>query len=232
MRATAIVPFLFAAGCGCNGGSSPIGGDPLPCGDQPGHDGEGTYYDADGSGACSFDPSPGDLMVAAANPTDFAGSSACGACAAIDGPDGSVTVRIVDLCPGCAAGDLDLSVEAFTQIADQAAGRVPIHWTFVPCDVDGPMRYRWKEGSNPFWGAFQVRNHRHEIATVEARPAGGAWTEIARESYNYFVDPAGFGEGAIDVRVSDVYGHVVEDLGVAQGDATEVAGAAQLPACE
>jgi expansin (peptidoglycan-binding protein) len=231
MRA-AILPLVLVAGCGCNG-DTPIGGDPLSCGEPPpAHDGEGTYYDADGTGACSFDASPDDLLVAAANPTDFAGSAVCGSCVAVDGPDGSVTVRIVDLCPGCAAGDLDLSLEAFTQIAAQAAGRVPITWHVVACDVAGPVRYRYKEGSNAFWTALQVRNHRHPIATLEARASGGTWAEIPRTSYNYFVEEAGLGDGPIDVRITDVYGHVVEDDGLAQGDAIEVEGAVQLPACE
>src|SRR5689334_13454490 len=79
--------------------------------------GEGTWYDADGSGNCSFDPSPSNLDVAAMNDSQYAGSSVCGECVDVTGPNGAVTVRIVDRCPGCSTGDLDLSKEAFAQIA-------------------------------------------------------------------------------------------------------------------
>ncbi|MEZ4382133.1 MAG: expansin EXLX1 family cellulose-binding protein [Nannocystaceae bacterium] len=197
------------------------------------HAGEATYYDADGSGNCSFDPTPGDLMVAAINEADYAGSAPCGACAEVVGPQGTITVRIVDRCPGCAQGDLDLSPQAFEMIAPLVDGRVDIDWRFVPCAVDGPLRYRFKEGSSQWWTAVQVRNHRHAIASLEYSVDGGeSFVPVARESYNYFVAPEGMGADPMRLRVTDVYGHVVVDEGVVVGDATEVAGAANFPACD
>ena len=112
--------------------------------------GEGTYYGATGAGACSYDPSPGNLMVAAMNAPQWQGSQVCGTCVDVTGPKGKVTVRIVDLCPECKSGDLDLSQEAFVQIADQSAGRVKISWTAVACAVSGPIGIHFKEGSNPY----------------------------------------------------------------------------------
>jgi expansin (peptidoglycan-binding protein) len=235
--AVAAVAMTFAAGCGggCGRGGSArdaVAEDAASCAATDLHTGEATYYAADGSGNCAFDPSPDDLMVAALNSTDYDGAAACGACVAVDGPAGSVTVRIVDRCPGCAAGDIDLGREAFERIAKIAAGRVDVSWRYVGCDVDGPVRYRFKEGSNAFWTGLQVRNHRYAISTFEARPAGGEWRTVARESYNYFVTPSGLGKGPIDLRITDVHGHVLEDTGIPLGDATEVSGAAQLPACD
>lgn len=93
--------------------------------------GDGTYYGATGAGACSFDATPSDLDVAAMNAPQYAGSAVCGECVAITGPKGGVTVRIVDLCPECKSGDLDLSQEAFAKIADVSAGRVKITWRVV-----------------------------------------------------------------------------------------------------
>ncbi len=218
--------------CACGGG----GGGEHPdaarsCGEAPEeHAGEATYYDADGSGNCSFDPSPADLMVAALNTADYDGATACGACAEVDGPNGSVTVRITDRCPGCADGDIDLSRQAFERIAALSAGRVPVTWRFVPCDVDGPLRYRLKEGSSAFWVAIQVRNHRHGVARLEAQ-RDGAWTAIPRESYNYFVQAGGLGAGPLHLRVTDAYGFAVEDT-IELGDAVERTGASQLPACQ
>jgi expansin (peptidoglycan-binding protein) len=195
------------------------------------HTGEGTYYAADGSGNCSFDPSPGDLMVAAMNQADYAGSAACGACITADGPRGSVTVRIVDRCPECARGDVDFSEQAFAKIASVSAGRVAISWRYVPCDVSGPIRYHFKDGSSAFWVGIQVRNHRHAIASVEGR-TGTAWRALRRETYNYFIADGGLGAGPLALRVTDVHGQVVEDDRVALGDDTEAAGGQQLPVCE
>jgi expansin (peptidoglycan-binding protein) len=96
------------------------------------YSGEATYYAADGTGACGFKASPNDLNVAAMNKSQYA-NSWCGQCVLVTGPKGTVKVRIVDLCPGCAHGDLDLSEEAFTAIASLSAGRVKITWHTVAC---------------------------------------------------------------------------------------------------
>ena len=93
-------------GCGDDGPTSqPPPGACLP--DPAPATGEATYYDADGSGNCSFEPSS-DLMVAAINGVDYDDAKWCGACLGVTGPSGEVTVRVVDQCPGCAKGDLDL----------------------------------------------------------------------------------------------------------------------------
>jgi expansin (peptidoglycan-binding protein) len=192
--------------------------------------GDGTYYAADGTGNCSFDASPNDLLVAAMNHPDYGTAQWCGACVAVTGPKGAVTVRIVDSCPGCAHGDLDLSPQAFDMIADHAAGRVPITWHEVACNVTGPIDYHFKDGANAYWTALQIRNGRYPIAKVEAMK-NGAYTEIPRLDYNYFVDASGLGAGPYQLRVTDQRGHVVEDSGVALGDNVTRTGASQFDVC-
>jgi expansin (peptidoglycan-binding protein) len=245
MRWSAAIAGVVAAAC--NKSPAPI--DATACGEPPPErTGEATYYDADGSGNCSFDPSPAgeerrpatssvptsgpsDLMVAAMNGVEYDMASWCGGCVEVDGPRGSVVVRIVDSCPGCAAGDLDLSREAFAVIADLPQGRVPITWRAAACDVTGPVRYRFKEGSNASWIAIQVRNHRYPIARLEAHGGDGAWRDFARADYNYFVDTGGLGGGPFAIQITDDRGQTLVDTNVPFAEATEVPGAAQLPAC-
>lgn len=224
------------AACSDTGPGEGPGPAPAPGGDLCELDGqtftgEGTYYDADGSGNCSFPASPGDLLVAAMNELDYDGSAVCGACVAIDGPDGSVAVRIVDRCPECARGDIDMSPQAFERIAPLAAGRVPISWRYVACEPAGSIAYHFKEGSNPWWTAVQIRNHRHPIATFEYQADDGSFRTVPRESYNYFVEASGMGPGPYTFRVTDVLGNVVEDTGVAFVENGESTGARQFPAC-
>jgi expansin (peptidoglycan-binding protein) len=199
------------------------------CVDPVDHTGEGTFYAADGSGNCSFDPT-GDRMVAAMNHEEYAGSAVCGACVHVVGPSGEVTVRIVDQCPECKVGDIDLSPEAFSLFADKALGRVAIHWKYVPCDVAGPIVYHFKEGSNPWWTAVQVRSSRHAIARLEFKK-DGQYVEVNRLEYNYFVADSGMGPGPYSFRVTDVKGQVVEDVGIPFVEAGDAPGAAQLPVC-
>jgi len=169
------------------------------------YDGEGTYYFGDGSGNCSY-PAGGSTMYAALNELDYENSFNCGAYIRATGPRGTVTVRIVDRCPECAPGDIDFSPQAFALIADPAAGRVPITWelTSAPQGI-GNLQFVVKDGSNPWWIAFQVRNHANIVASMEVL-VSGRWVKLERQQYNYFLAPNGLGNGPFTLRVTDIYG--------------------------
>src|SRR5204862_678574 len=137
-----------------------------------------------------FDPSP-DHMVAALSGSDWSHAAWCGACLAVAGPAGEVIVRVVDRCPACKHGDLDLSREAFARIAPLSAGRASIAWREVACPVTGPIVYQIKPGSSPHWAAIQLRNHRYAIGRLEARDAGGGYHPIPRGGDNYSVAAGG-----------------------------------------
>lgn len=170
-----------------------------------------TYYDfADGSGSCMFAATPDDLDVAALNAVEYSNAAYCGACARVEGPSGAVTVRLVDLCPECAAGHLDLSPVAFEQIAARELGRVDITWTLTECAVTGPIAYHYKDGANQWWTAVQVRNHRYPISHFEV-DKGGGFVELPRTNYNYFLDESGFGPNAVRVRVTASTGQTLVD---------------------
>jgi len=218
------------AACGsCSSHEAPVDA-PASCPGELSERGEGTFYDARGTGSCSFDP-PADPMVAALNAPDYDHAAWCGACLAVSGPSGEVVVRVVDVCPGCKHGDLDLSREAFARLAPLSAGRVAIAWREVACPVSGPLAYQLKSGSNAYWTAIQLRNHRYAIDRLEARGAAGAYQAVARADYNYFVAPSGLGPGPYALRVTDVHGHTLEDGAIVLGDAALRPGAGQFPAC-
>jgi expansin len=236
-RGVALVLASALAACGGGGGSdagTPATTDPVvtttPIVLSAVRNGEATFYGATGAGNCSFDASPQDLMVAAMNHVDYAGSAACGEFVALTGPKGSVTVRIVDSCPECPAGNIDLSAEAFARIADPVAGRVPIGWQVVAGTVQGPVAYRYKEGSSRFWTAIQVRNHRLPITALAIRPAGtSAWIDMPRLDYNYFVHPVEIASGPLQVRVTALGGAQLIDTLPEPAGGTLTQGLAQFP---
>lgn len=162
-------------------------------------DGLITFYDGDGRGACLFDSS--DSNFTAINAEQWAGSAACGTCMEVTGPKGTIVVRTVDLCPECKRGHLDLSRGAFAQIAEPSLGRVNVSWQAVRCPTSGNVKLKLKDGSNAFWTAVQVRNSRLPITTFEVQKAG-AWKQVPRTDYNYFVDESGFGNGPVQVRIT------------------------------
>lgn len=196
---------------------------------NPLHTGIATYYYADGSGACGFDPSPNDLMVAAMNAEEYNHAAYCGAYVQVTGRKGTITVRIVDLCPECLAGHLDLSLQAFALIDDVPLGRVPITWRVISPIIAGPIAYHFKDGSNQWWTAVQIRNHRNPIAKLEYWN-GSAWINVLREDWNYFVQTnPGMGVGPYTFRVTDMYGNTLTDNGIPFAPNTTVNGAGQFP---
>jgi expansin (peptidoglycan-binding protein) len=179
------------------------------------YQGVATHYDAgDGDGACSFGPSE-DMMIAAMNTADYETSKACGAYVRVRAASGaSVTVRIVNECPGdCAVGQLDLSVQAFAKLAAPSAGRIAITWNLVsPSDV-GTLSVRYKTGSSQYWCGIQVLGHRNPVARLEVR-TGSGWLQLPRTAYNYFLSEKGSGCGGA-IRITDIYGESLTVGGIA-----------------
>ncbi|HEY4853750.1 MAG TPA: expansin EXLX1 family cellulose-binding protein, partial [Streptosporangiaceae bacterium] len=88
--------------------------------------GEATHYVLQpGNGNCSYPAANTDQMYAALSPAEYGSAAACGSHLEVTGPDGSVTVEVVDQCPECRPGHIDLSEQAFARIAQVSAGLVP-----------------------------------------------------------------------------------------------------------
>ncbi|MGW0712304.1 expansin EXLX1 family cellulose-binding protein [Streptomyces sp. NPDC002643] len=183
---------------------------------QPGvsYDGVATLYDAgDGNGSCSFGPSE-DLMIAAMNTKDYETSKACGATVLVRSGDASVTVRITNECPApCEPGQLDLSAQAFAELADTSRGRIPITWSLLSLARPETLSIRYKTGSSQYWCGIQAIGHRNPLARLEVR-ADGAWRQLARTEYNYFLSEQGTGCGGA-IRLTDIYGEQLTVDGIA-----------------
>jgi expansin (peptidoglycan-binding protein) len=201
------------------------------CGGAPmTHMGDGTYYNGDGTGACSF-PARADMLFAAMNMPDFDHASVCGMCVEVTGPMGMVTVPITDLCPECLSGALDLSPTAFAMLSPLSAGRIPISWHEVPCDVTGPVVFHVYDGSNPYYLAIHVRNARNRLASVERRHADGSWSALMRQDYGVWIEsPSDAPITTAHLRATDVYGATVEgDVMITPGVDADAGG--QFPRC-
>ncbi|KAF7728403.1 hypothetical protein EC973_006211 [Apophysomyces ossiformis] len=109
---------------------------PMPL-EKRGFSGDGTFYNPSvGKGSCGWLNSDSQMVAALNAPQMGNGpnpnnNSKCGRSIRVTGPKGSVTVKIVDTCPPCHSGDVDLSPAAFNKIADFKQGRVPITWDWA-----------------------------------------------------------------------------------------------------
>ncbi|SBT37020.1 Peptidoglycan-binding domain-containing protein, expansin [Micromonospora narathiwatensis] len=179
------------------------------------HSGKATFYDSKGAGGnCSRPAAPADRRYVALGPTEYAAGAACGGFLDVTGPKGTVRVLVMDQCPECESGHLDLSAEAFARIADPVQGVVKVSYrAVVDPPLPGPLTFRIKEGASQWWFAVLVGDHGNPLRSVEVRQ-GGSWRATVRQDYNYWLIDSGAGPGPYTIRVTDVYGHRVTATGV------------------
>ncbi|MBO3745652.1 hypothetical protein J5X84_06175 [Streptosporangiaceae bacterium NEAU-GS5] len=178
------------------------------CADAPRPDtketGRAAFYQDWTHGNCSLDVRS-DLVVSVST-EEYADSAACGGYLDVTGPRGTVRVQVVDRCPGCRRGDLDLSRTAFARIAAEGQGVAQIAYHLVRNPkMDRPLSFRVKQGSTSFWMGVQVIDHGNPLSGVSVEQEG-AWQPLTRSWDNYWV-AGGLGAGPFTVRVLDVYGN-------------------------
>jgi hypothetical protein len=139
-----------------------------------------------GTGNCGFpvgqyDPN----LYVAVNSYDYEHGAVCGSCIAAHYGAKSVTVMAVDQCPGsCALHQLDLSPQAFLQLAATQLGQIDI--TAILCVLElrtlnnhGNISYQFKDGctlgtTHPVQMAFS-RSPRTRSATLPGLSTASRW---------------------------------------------------------
>ncbi len=189
-----------------------------------GGDGRAFYYFASPRiGACALEWGPEERIVAISG-AQWDGASHCGEFLRVTGPLGSIVVRVVDRCPECAANDLDLSPNAFADIAEPVSGQAAIRWERIAHPNPGPLAFRFREGSSEFFLSLQVREHRYGITAMSVF-ADGAYRPMQRRDDSYFDYAQTRGPGPVQIRVTASTGEVLEqtlpllngDIAVGQG---------------
>lgn len=181
--------------------------------------------------SCSYDLDKIPKFWGAMNQEQYANGAICGACARVTGPKGSVDIEIIDLCPECLKGHIDLSPAAFEKVADLELGNVPVEWEYIPCDKTGPVQILFREGSNANWAQIQIRNAVNPIKSVEYKNEQGNYVSLPRVFYGYFSAENGMGEGPFDFRITDIYGQVVEAENIPLTVTTEFSAGGAFPVC-
>jgi len=197
-------------------------------------DATATWYTAIGTNACAIPVARGDFVAALAE-IDFDGGAMCGRCARVEGPLGTVTVRITDYCPAlgnplCVPGHLDLGYDAFAAIGNPGAGVIDVDWETVACE-DEAISIFFRSGSNAYYAKIQVRGARYAVASLEVRD-GASWLFATPTIDGHFehtaVTPL---PGSFDLRLTDVHGGVVEAPGVPYTEDEALPTGVQFAAC-
>lgn len=194
-----------------NGGSACA----APPSTSPGK-GKATFYDlGDGTGNCSFPSAPADDLFVALGPAQYSAGAACGTYLDVTGPKGKVRVKVIDSCPPCEAGHIDLSRTAFKRIGAEVAGVIPITYKTVKNPVlPAALSVRIKEGASRYWFAALIDNHGTQLTSVKVATGSGTFRSAHREDYNYWIIDSGAGPGPYKIKVSDVYGRTATLTGI------------------
>jgi expansin len=173
-----------------------------------------THYVLQGLPNCSYPSPPADGLYAALPPAEYASAAACGGYLEVTGPHGSVRVKVIDQCPDCAAGHIDLSETAFAALSPLSAGLISVSYSPVADPpLPGPVSLEVKQGSSRYWLALLADNAGNPLAAVQVRTSSG-WLSLARASYNYWIASSGAGTGPFTVRLTDTEGHQVTVSGI------------------
>ncbi|MET9340935.1 expansin EXLX1 family cellulose-binding protein [Nonomuraea sp. NPDC003804] len=177
---------------------------------EPVMSGRALHYEGT-AGNCAI---TGAELYASVSAEEYAGSQACGGYLDVKGPRGTVRVQVVDSCPTCRRGELDLSMAAFAVIADPRSGvaTVDYHQVRNP-ELGQSLAVRVRKGSTAGWLALQLLDHGNPLRSVEIRDHG-RWRALERGSDSYWVAAGGAGAGPFSLRVTDVHGQQVTVEGV------------------
>uniref|UniRef100_K3X0R1 Expansin-like EG45 domain-containing protein n=1 Tax=Globisporangium ultimum (strain ATCC 200006 / CBS 805.95 / DAOM BR144) TaxID=431595 RepID=K3X0R1_GLOUD len=182
--------------------------------------GDGTAYTlgAVSQGNCNFQASATDTATnyAAINQAQWDNLQNCGRCAQVSCvddacPDKSVSeiVHIVDRCPECKQGDLDLSPTVFKKITGSSPSRLKISWKFVDCPNPGKLQYCLKSGSNPYFVAIQPANAGSGIASMKIN--GQSTTMVDSAFYYVLQSTAPVDLSAVKVSLTSTSGATVDE---------------------
>ncbi|KAF6844762.1 extracellular cellulase allergen asp f7 [Colletotrichum musicola] len=175
--------------------------------------GKSTFYGGNTSGGmCSFSTYtiPSGLYGTAFSGQAWDSAANCGACVKVTGPNGVITAMIVDQCPECDAGHLDLFQDAFAKIGSISDGIISTSYEFVECGISSPIKLHNKSGTSAHWFSMQVLNHNEPVSSLEVSTDGGStWQKTQRAQYNFFENQSGFGTDSVDVRVTSKSGSTV-----------------------
>lgn len=185
-----------------------------------GTSGTSTFYGGNlNGGTCSFSSYtlPSGIYGTAFSGFAWNNGAKCGACLEVTAKGKTIKVMVVDKCPECEPGHLDLFENAWKALSPDSSDPMTTSWTEVECGITSPLVLHNKSGTSPYWFSMQVVNANEAVATLEVSTDGGkTWQAAKRQDYNYFENSSGFGATKQSIRVTSASGKtvVVDNVGV------------------
>ena len=169
-----------------------------------------------GGGNCSYPGPPADQLFVAMSPSEYDSAGSCGSYLEVTGPHGKVRVEVIDQCPECKAGHIDLSFPAFAKLAPLKAGLINVsYYTIKNPALPGPLAFLVKPGSSRYWLALIVINTGNALASVQVKTSSGHWMNLTHVNWNAWIAQQGAGPGPYTIRVTDKLHHQITVRGIA-----------------
>mmetsp|Transcript_6942 Transcript_6942/g.13825 ORF Transcript_6942/g.13825 Transcript_6942/m.13825 type:complete len:252 (+) Transcript_6942:1499-2254(+) len=162
--------------------------------------GDGTAYSHSVNNATGFAcsmreiPPKAKRNFVAINSAQWNNGTDCGKCVEVWCEDSfcvnrytPVKLMIMDLCPECSKGDLDLSIPAYEEVTGRWPHRLKFAWRYIDCseefNFEDQIRMDLKKGPNTWWRAFYFSGNRYPIVNVTLNGR-----ELGRSQFNFFND--------------------------------------------
>ncbi|KAL7687569.1 putative rlpA-like protein, double-psi beta-barrel [Plasmopara halstedii] len=181
-------------------------------------EGDGTSYTLGqiSSGNCNFMsaiPSASTNYVAI-NQAQWNNQRGCGRCLEVSCIDErckvhnkTAIVQVLDRCPECAHGAVDLSPTVYKEITGMDPHRLKMRWHFVNCPNPGNVKVCLKEGSGSEWIAIQPTNG---VVGVESVMINGATTTMLDGAYYYVLVTKKANLSAVKVSITSITGEKID----------------------
>ncbi|KAK8040082.1 RlpA-like double-psi beta-barrel-protein domain-containing protein-containing protein [Apiospora rasikravindrae] len=182
--------------------------------------GTSTFYGGNlQGGTCSFSTYslPSGIYGTAFSGSAWNNGAKCGSCLEVTAKGKTIKVMVVDQCPECEPGHLDLFENAWKALSPSSSDPMTTSWTEVPCGITSPLVLHNKSGTSSHWFSMQVVNANEAVAKLEVSTDGGkTWQGTKRQPYNFFENSSGFGADKQTVRVTSASGKTVtvQNVGV------------------
>lgn len=150
-----------------------------------------------------------------------------GACVEITGPAGTIKAVVVDCLPntdvlGDGSGTVKknhidiMGTEAFQKLTGATTGIFDITWKIVALPVSDPIIYYIKDGTSQWWIGIRLQYQKYPVKKIEIK-INGSYVAMERETtercYNLYKYQTSGTQITVpvEVRLTDIYGDVIED---------------------
>jgi len=152
----------------------------------------------------------------AMNQEQWNGQLACGRCAEVSCADPrcsdqskTAIVQVLDRCPECKYGDLDMSPIIFKQLTGSDPSRYKIKWRFVDCPIVDGIYYCLHAGSSNGWISVQPTGL---VSGIKSMSINGMSATMMDGAFYFIADPTlTINLNKVVITLTDIDGYYITE---------------------